>query len=134
MLIPAPGETLADAIAKAVLSTDPSVPLRFIRHLGDDDVYHRGPMPGGALFVLPGIWTGQPAELLAIMRMRRAAAVTGRCPSCQECADLAAGTLRHEHGCGVADNTLGPMLRRWSRRVGLVRGRRIQEQPDGAVP
>lgn len=134
MLSPANGQTVADAIGRAALAVDPSEPLRFIRHFGDEDVYHRGPMPGGALFVLPGIWSGQPAELLAAVRMRRAASVAGRCPSCGACLELATATLRHERWCVVADDKLRPMLNRWARRVGLVRGRRIQEQPDGVAP
>lgn len=133
VLNPAPGQTVADAIGRAALAIDPSEPLRFIRHLGDEDVYHRGPTPGGALFVLPGIWTGQPPELLAALRTRRRASVTGRCPECGACLELATGTLRHENRCAVADDSLRPMLTRWTRRAGLVRGRRIQEQPEGVA-
>lgn len=129
MLTPGPNDTLADAIGKAAKALDTSEPLEFVRHVGDSDAYVRGPRPGGYLFVLPGIWTGMPADLLAAMRLRRKANVTGRCPRCDACVQPATGTWVHERRCPVADDVLGPRLSRWARQVGPARGRRIQEQP-----
>lgn len=127
MLTPAPGDTLADTIGKAAQGLDPTEPLTFVRHLAGDDVYHRGPKPGGVLFVIPGLWSGMPARLLAVMRARRAASCTGRCPICDTAVALATGTHAHEPGCPVADEHLIPMVRAWVRTVGCARGRRLQE-------
>lgn len=129
MLTPAPGGTRADAIALAARFLDSPEPIEFLRHLGDDDAYLRGPSPGGSLIVIPGIWTGMPPELLAAMRARRACSVAGRCPSCGACVELATGTYAHESDCPVSDDRLRPLLTRWVRKVGLVRGRRIVETP-----
>ena len=130
VLTPAPGATIADTIAAVTHAVDQTAPLTFQQHLGDDDVYTR-PIPGQgpALFVLPGIWTGQPAELLAVARQRRTADVTGQCPACRACLDLAAGQIAHDRRCPVSDDKLRPALTRWARQVGPARGRRIVETP-----
>jgi hypothetical protein len=131
MLTPAPGDTMADAIGKVAQGLDPSgEPLTFVRHLGDDDFYHRGPIPGGSVYLIPGLWTAMPADLLAALRTRRRASVTGRCSGCQAVLDLAAGEMRHEPDCPVCDDNLRPMLAAWLHRVGrYARGRRIVEDP-----
>jgi hypothetical protein len=134
MLTPAPGQTLADAIGHAAYGMDPAEPIVFVRHIGQDDLFHRGPNPGGTLFVVPGIWQGMPPPLLAAMRARRACATTGRCSACGNALTLATGTLTHESDCPVADNNLKPPLRDWMRRVGsYARGRRIREFPGEGV-
>lgn len=133
MLTPGAGDTTADAIGKVARGLNGG-PLTFLRHLGDDDAYHRGPNPGGVLFVVPGIWTGMPPQLLATVRARRACSVTGRCLNCDTCVELAAGTFAHEPGCPVADDQLRPALARWGRQVGTyARGRRIRETPGVAA-
>jgi len=81
------------------LMMNPAEPIVFLRRLGDDDVFHRGPMPGGTLIVVPGIWASMPPPLLAATRARRACAATGRCTACGACLALATGTLVHEPGC-----------------------------------
>jgi len=130
MLRPAPGTTLADAIASAARSVGTREPLTFVAHVGDDDAYHRGPAPGGSLFVLLGVWSTMPPRLLAAVRARRYASVAGRCPLCGGCLALATGDFEHEPGCPVADDRLAPMLRRWARRTGRYgRGRRLVEDP-----
>lgn len=130
VLIPAASGTTADTIAAVSHAVDQAQPLTFRQHLGDNDVYTR-PIPGQgpALFVLPGIWAGMPADLLAVVRDRRAADVTGECPSCGACLQLAAGQLAHDRRCRVADEKLRPALARWARQVGPARGRRIVETP-----
>jgi hypothetical protein len=127
-LEPAPGQTLADAVSVAARGLDATEPLEFLRYLSDDDVFLRSRV----MFVVPGLWDGMPTELLTTIRARRACSVTGRCPSCGACVALATGTVPHEYRCPVSDDRLVPVLSRWYRRVGLVRGRRIQEVPgDG---
>ncbi len=130
MLTPAPDGSIADAIAAAAQGLDPSEPLTFVRHHGDDDVYNRGPELGGVLFFIPGLWTGMPSELLASVRARRTCSVTGRCPSCDACVQLTTGRFAHEPQCHVADDELHPALIAWYRQVGkYARGRRIRETP-----
>lgn len=134
MLTPAPGDSLADTIGKLVRCLDDS-PLTFLRHLGDDDVYHRGPVPGGSLHVIPGIWSGMPPPLLHAMRARRYASITGRCRACTAALSLSDGQMRHERDCTVADDNLRPMLTAWLRRVGRYAwGRRLIEDPRGHTP
>lgn len=130
VLMPAAGGTIADAVANLAQAVNPNEPLTFREHIGDDDVYTRpNPGRGPILFVLPGLWTGMPAELLDTVRHRRTCDVTGRCPRCGACLQLAAGQFTHERRCPVADDQLRPALTRWSRRVGPARGRRIRETP-----
>jgi hypothetical protein len=130
MLTPAPGKTLADTIATAARSMGSREPLTFVGHLGDDDAYRRDPARGGTLYVLMGIWSTMPPRLLAAVRARRVTSITGRCPLCACCVDLATGTYEHEQGCPVATELLGRMMRRWARRVGKYgRGRRLVEDP-----
>ena len=133
MLIPVRGDNHADAVGKAVRALDTTEPLTLIRRIGDDDLYHRGPTPGGSMFLIMGLWTGMPAELLTAVRMRRTTGVTGRCPNCDTCLDVTTGTYTHEHWCVVGNDRLGPMLTRWLRRVGVARGRRIEEDPTGST-
>lgn len=126
MLVPAPGENIADTIGLVAKAYDKTMPLEFVRHLNDNDIYMRDK----SMFVLPGIWTTMPADLIAAVRMRRTTCVTGRCPSCDACLESATGTIRHERWCSVSDSTLIPALRRWHRQVGkYARGKRIQEIP-----
>lgn len=125
MLVPGPDDSLADAVAKAAHAFDSVEPLRFVRHVGDDDLYSRG----SVAFVLPGIWTKMPPDLLALMRARRSCSAFGRCPSCDACIDLASGVWAHEYKCPISDDRLCPILSQWARRVGLVRGHRICELP-----
>ncbi|WP_146228115.1 hypothetical protein [Micromonospora sp. S4605] len=125
MLIPAAGGTIADTIAGLAQAVDSTEPLTFQQHAGNDDVYTRGTV----LYVLPGLWSGMPADLLATVRARRACAVTGRCPRCGACLQLAAGQFTHERRCPVADQHLRPALARWGRQAGPARGRRIVETP-----
>lgn len=125
VLIPAPGTTVADTIAATTHAVDQAQPLTFLEHVGNDDAYRRGTV----LFVLPGLWTGMPADLLATVRARRTCAVTGRCPICSACLQLAAGQFAHERRCPVADDKLRPALARWGRQVGPARGQRIRETP-----
>lgn len=130
MLIPAPGSTHADAVADAARAMDPSVPLTFMRHLSDDDVYHRGPEIGGTLYVIPGLWTTMRPALIAALRARRRASVTGRCAECDAVLGLAEGRMCHEPGCPVTDENLRPLVAVWARQVGTyARGRRILEDP-----
>lgn len=123
-----------------LLSTDE--PLTFVRHLGDDDVFHRGPDQGGVAILAPGLWANMPAGLLAAMRARRACAAGYRCPLCG--ADRAVtpgsrpGLLRdlfaHEPACPVTDEHLARALAAWERQVGrYARGRRLQEIPGVAA-
>lgn len=126
MLILGPDRTLADTIGSIAKLYDSTVPLTFVAHIGDDDAYRSGE----CMLAIPGIWTGMPPRLLAAMRDRRAANVTGRCPACAACIELPTGTWRHEGNCVVADGYLRPMLTAWSRQAGLyARGRRICEDP-----
>lgn len=130
MLIPAAGSTTADTIATLARGVDTTQPLTFVEHYRDDDAYTRGPV----LFVVPGLWDGMSPDLLAAVRDRRACDVTGQCPRCGVCLDLAATTWRHEPRCPVADDQLRPALTRWGRRVGqFARGRRIRETPGAAA-
>jgi hypothetical protein len=134
MLTPAPGQTLADTVAAAARGMDPAEPIVFMRHLGDNDVFHRGAKPGGVLIVVPGIWTGMPPALLSAMRARRACSTTGRCQICGECASVATGTFPHESWCPVSDDVLWRLYGAWARRVGdYARGRRIEEIPGSAT-
>lgn len=127
------GKTLADTIAALARGMDPTEPIVFKGHDGDNDIFHRGPTPGGVLMLVPGIWTGMPPPLLAAMRARRACSTTGRCQVCGECASPAAGTFPHESWCPVAED-LWRQYAAWARQVGrFARGRRIEEIP-GAHP
>jgi hypothetical protein len=134
MLTYGPGDSHADAVAKFARGFDPVGPLTFVRHMGDDDVYLRGGDAGKSLFVIMGLWAGMPVDLAAVVRLRRVASLAGRCPSCDVCVELSTGTYRHEPGCVVTDDVLGPMLREWLRRVGPARGRRLREDPLGGAP
>jgi hypothetical protein len=130
VLIPADGQAVADAIADTARSMDRALPLTFLRHLGNDDVLHRGPEQGGALIVVMGIWSGMPPALLATVRARRSCAVSGRCPECGTCVDLGEGQFAHESQCSVSDDRLGAALAAWLHQVGLfARGRRLLEVP-----
>jgi hypothetical protein len=107
-----------------------SGPLTFLNHVGNDDVYHRGPQPGGIIFAIPGLWDSMPADLLAALRARRHASVTGRCPRCDGVAELARSGIAHENGCHAIDDEIRPLLEAWGRRVGRYAcGRRITENP-----
>ena len=121
----------ADRTAAASRAFDSSAgPLTFLKHIGSDDVYHRGPEQGGAIFAIPGMWETMPPNLLAALRARRRANVTGRCPACGAAVDAGSGTIRHESFCAAGDDRLQPALDAWSRRVGsYARGRRIVENP-----
>jgi len=135
MLIRAPGRPLADVIAELARTLDLAEPTRFLRHIGDDDAFHRGPQPGGVMFVVPGLWASMPAPLLAGLRVRRACSVTGRCPACGECLALATGTVAHDNGCVVLDAHLLPLALEWLHRVGRhARGRRLREIPGSGDP
>ena len=129
MLTPATASTLADAVGTVARAMDPTEPLEFVEHMATDDLFRRGK----ALFVVPGLWDSMPGDLLKAARARRAAAVTGQCPLCRACTELATGTLRHGQRCLATDERVGPLFMRWGRRVGAARGRRLQEMPDAAA-
>lgn len=131
MLTPAPGQNPADAIGQAAMGFDPIAgPLTFLKHVGSDDIYHRGPEEGGIIIVVPGLWTSMPDDLLAALRSRRRASATGRCPECEAVVNIAAAAVHHEDYCVVSDDNLVPAITAWARNVGLyARGRRIVEDP-----
>lgn len=130
MLTPGPGDTHADTAANCARAYDSTLPLQFVQHYTDDDLYMRGGR-GGTAFLIMGLWTGMPPDLLAAVRARRAASVTGRCPVCDAAVEVGTGTMVHGRRCPVTNERLCPPFARWLRRVGPARGRRIREAPDG---
>lgn len=107
--------------------------MEFLRHIDSDDVYHDGPTPGGRIYVIPGMWTSMPEDLMAALRARRRAAVTGQCLECGTAMDSLkdeVGTMQHESDCMVTDGAVQPLVMTWVKRVGrYARGRRIVEDP-----
>lgn len=106
--------------------------LTLVQQLPNDDVYRTGPTPDNTLYVIPGLWSGMPNDVLQLLRARRKASVTGTCPICGATAEVGEQrrTMAHEDFCGTADDYLGPKLATWAREVGTyARGRRLAEDP-----
>ncbi|RZU52668.1 hypothetical protein EV385_4546 [Krasilnikovia cinnamomea] len=139
MLTSAPGHNRADTIATVARCLDDDGPLVLLARDGNDDLYHRGPVPGGSIYLIPGLWSTMPPDLLRALRARRRADITGRCDACGAALTLSTGQMAHESDCNVGNDRLRPMLSAWLRRVGrYARGRRLTEDPldpiDQATP
>jgi hypothetical protein len=106
--------------------------ITLVEQTANEDVFQRQFAEGSALILVPGIWDSMPPDLLALVRARRGASLTGHCPVCAAEPEPVNGALamRHEDFCEVTDDHLGPRLAAWSRRVGqYARGKRIVEDP-----
>ena len=123
-------ETSADDIARAAKIVDTSQPLTFVAIVDYRDCYRRG-TDEDALLLVPGLWSGMPAELLEATRARRRCSATGRCPECGAAANLAEAAIDHEPDCPINSENYEPMLDRWTSKVGhFARGRRLREDPS----
>jgi len=103
-------------------------PLRFLKHLPNDDAFHRGEQPGGAVISVVGMWDSMPPPLLDAVRARREASLTGRCPTCDAVCDVRTGAFWHENDCHAGDPMIERPMVAWARKVGrFARGRRLLE-------
>jgi hypothetical protein len=79
---------------------------------------------GDVAYVVPAVRPDMPPRLQRLLRLRREASVSGRCPCCSAIATGGAPlaprigelVMEHEAWCQVADRSVEPLLLRYWRR------------------
>ena len=70
-----------------------------------DDLY----VAGDVALIVPGLWSGLPADVLDAVIARRVADLTGECPICGGCSS-ASEQFWHEYECPATNERLSPAL------------------------